>query len=164
MDLGATLCSRTRPTCSECPWTKWCRAYVNGDQVAYPKKEKKKPTPIRFGHVYVLRSGGHVLVQQRPDTGLLGGMLGLPTSEWGEKPTDHSAAPMHRNWQKAGEIKHVFTHFELRLDVFQAETDEQGKGLWSEKISGLPTVFQKAVSVTHKKTGPLGPVDKQKPK
>jgi len=74
-------------------------------------------------------------VQQRPDKGLLGGMLGVPTSEWGVKPSDHSAAPMRRNWQRAGEIKHVFTHFELRLEV-------------------LPTVFKKVVAAAMKSTRP----------
>ena len=65
---------------------------------------------------------------------------------------------MKRNWEKAGSIKHVFTHFELRLEVFVAEIDERIKGQWIKDVSGMPTVFQKIVTCAHKKTGPEGPV------
>ena len=145
MDLGATICSPTSPTCLLCPWSNWCAAHAREEETLYPKKEKKKPTPVRHGYAYVLRCGGAVLVEQRPDKGLLGGMLGVPTSAWGEKPKDHSAAPMKRNWQSAGEIKHVFTHFELRLEVFVSEVEEALGNDWIKNISGLPTVFRKVV-------------------
>ena len=148
MDLGATVCSPKSPTCELCPWTTWCKAHARGEETAFPKKEKKKPTPTRYGYAYVLRSGSHVLVEQRPDKGLLGGMLGVPTTGWGEKPTDHSAAPEPRNWERAGEIKHVFTHFELRLEVFVADVGVTSEGQWIEDVSGLPTVFRKVVETT----------------
>lgn len=150
MDLGATICSPKNPTCLLCPWSKWCAAHASGEETLYPKKEKKKSTPIRHGYAYVLRCGDAVLVEQRPDKGLLGGMLGVPTSTWGERPQDHSAAPIKRNWEKAGEIKHIFTHFELRLDVFVAEAEDVFDGIWAEDISGLPTVFRKVVEVIFK--------------
>lgn len=145
MDLGASICSPKSPDCPLCPWSKWCLARASGTETAYPKKEKKKATSIRHGYAYVLRCGDAVLVEQRPDKGLLGGMLGVPTSDWGEKPENHSAAPIKRNWESAGQIKHVFTHFELRLEVFVTMIDEPGKGQWVEDISGLPTVFRKVV-------------------
>lgn len=145
MDLGATICSPKSPTCMLCPWSKWCTAHAHGEETLYPKKEKKKPTPIRYGYAYVLRCGAAVLVEQRPDKGLLGGMLGVPTSAWGDRPENHSAAPIKRNWEKSGEIKHIFTHFELRLDVFTAEVDEVLGESWIEEFTGLPTVFRKVV-------------------
>ena len=157
MDLGAGLCSPKNPSCELCPWSQWCAAHARGEERLYPKKEKKKPVPIRRGYAYVLQCGDKVLTEQRPDTGLLGGMLGLPTSAWGEVPTDHSAAPVKRNWEKAGDIKHIFTHFELRLEVFVAQVEEAGGEGWIDDISGLPTVFRKVVSCAHKKTGPEGP-------
>ena len=163
MDLGATVCSPKNPSCAICPWVSWCRAHEQGEETVFPKKEKKKATPIRYGYVYVLRSGDQFLVEHRPDKGLLGGMLGLPTSIWGEKPIDHSAAPLQRNWQKAGSIKHVFTHFELRLDVFVADLKHRREGEWINDVSVLPTVFKKAAILAHKKTGPKGPVDSLKP-
>ncbi len=154
MDLGATICSPKSPTCLICPWQTWCVAHAAGESVKYPIKTKKKPTPVRYGYAYVLRCGDQILVERRPDKGLLGGMLGVPTSAWGEKPTDHSAAPMKRNWEKIGEVVHVFTHFELRLDVFGAEKDQIDDRMWMFDPSGLPTVFSKVVKSAHKKTGP----------
>jgi A/G-specific adenine glycosylase len=162
MDLGATICSPKNPSCETCPWSSWCKAYALGQQTEFPKKDKKKPTPIRYGYVYVLKSGDYVLAEPRPDKGLLGGMLGLPTSAWGAKPKDHSAAPVPkdgpRNWQRIGAVKHVFTHFELRLDVFGADAVTRDKKNWIKDFSGLPIVFQKAVTLTQKKTGPKSPV------
>ncbi len=154
MDLGAGLCSPKNPSCPSCPWVQWCAAHAAGTQTNYPKKVKKKPVPIRRGYAYVLRFGDEVLVEHRPDKGLLGGMLGVPTSEWGDMPADHSAAPIRRNWERAGEIKHVFTHFELRLDVFTAESEKRRGGQWIKDTSGLPTVFKKVLFCAHKKTGP----------
>ena len=154
MDLGAGLCSPKNPNCSLCPWSQWCAAHAAGEETLYPKKAKKPPTPIRYGYAYVLRCGDKVLVEQRPDAGLLGGMLGVPTSPWGDVPTDHSAAPMKRNWERAGDIKHIFTHFELRLEVFVSQTDKKLNGIWIKDSSGLPTVFRKVLTCAHKKTGP----------
>ena len=154
MDLGATLCSPKNPSCAQCPWTQWCLAHQRGQEATFPRKEKKKRTPLRYGYVYVLWSGDYILAEHRPDKGLLGGMLGLPTSEWGVKPIDHRAAPIKRNWQHIGEIGHIFTHFELRLEVFVAEIENRGAGQWLQNVTALPTVFKKAVKLAHKKTGP----------
>ncbi len=145
MDLGATICSPKNPTCLLCPWQTWCVAHAQGEETKYPIKTKKKQIPVRYGYGYVLQCSGEILVERRPDKGLLGGMLGSPTSAWGDKPTDHSAAPMKRNWEAKGEIRHVFTHFELRLEVFTAEIDQRVDGEWVSDISGLPTVFRKVV-------------------
>ena len=150
MDLGAGICSPKSPSCMLCPWSKWCAAHANGTETAYPKKEKKKPTPVRHGYAYVLRCGDKVLVKPRQDKGLLGGMLGVPTSAWGEKPKDHSAAPVRRNWQRAEDIKHIFTHFELRLQVFTAMIDEPIEGQWIDDLSALPTVFRKTVEAARR--------------
>jgi len=148
MDLGATVCTPKNPSCEICPWSKWCAAHRHGTETDYPKKLKKTPTPIRYGYAYVLRSGDKFLVERRPDGGLLGGMLGVPTSAWGEKPSDHAAAPVKRNWEGVGAVKHVFTHFELRLDVFTADAQNHEDGHWVSDISGLPTVFRKVIEKT----------------
>ncbi|WP_427449814.1 A/G-specific adenine glycosylase [Litorimonas sp. WD9-15] len=150
MDLGATICTPKSPTCLLCPWEKWCVAHAKGVETEYPKKIKKVKTPIRHGYAYILRHADKVLVERRPDGGLLGGMLGVPTSAWGEKPIDHSAAPMKRNWEKVGDVKHVFTHFELRLEVFVGEVDVMEEGEWTADISGFPTVFRKVVEAALK--------------
>jgi A/G-specific adenine glycosylase len=154
MDLGAGICAPKSPNCAICPWSGWCEAHAAGNETYYPRKEKKNKVPVRHGFAYVLQCGDEVLVESRPDKGLLGGMLGVPTSEWGETPHDHSAAPVKKNWESAGQIKHVFTHFELRLEVFTAEVADRLEGEWTQDVSGLPTVFKKVVNLAQKKTGP----------
>lgn len=155
MDLGATICSPRSPKCEICSWQKFCAAYADGTQTDYPKKLKKMKLPVRYGAVFVLMSGNAVLLRQRPDKGLLGGMMGFVGTEWGAKPSDPLAdAPIERNWEKCnGEVKHIFTHFELRLDVYRAEiTETELEGVWAplEQIKdyALPTVMTKVLSLS----------------
>ena len=110
---------------------------------------------MRYGAVFVLMSGNKVLLRQRPDKGLLGGMMGFPGTEWGEKPTNAMAfAPMKQNWEKCeDEVKHVFTHFELRLEVYRAEAaDVMTEGVWAEVKAiadfPLPSVMKKVFVVS----------------
>lgn len=157
MDLGATLCSPRSPKCDECPWQAYCAAYKDRTQTDYPKKVKKAKLPLRYGAAFVLRWGDAVLLERRPDKGLLGGMMGFPGTQWGEKPSRPlEAAPAKRNWEKCkGEVKHVFTHFELRLEVYRAVisgTSADGEWVPLENISShaLPTVMKKVLELSIK--------------
>ena len=155
MDLGATVCKPRSPDCGACPWQSFCAAHKDNTQVEYPKKAKKAKLPVRYGAVFVLKSDDNVLLRQRPDKGLLGGMMGFPGTDWGEKPTDPMAsAPLKRNWEKCeSQVKHVFTHFELRLDVYRAEAaDVIAEGVWAalDDIGdyALPTVMKKVLKAS----------------
>ena len=157
MDLGATICTPRSPKCEECPWQAYCAAYDDETQTDYPKKAKKVKLPVRYGAVFVLTSEGKVLLRQRPDKGLLGGMMGFPGTEWSAKPdAPLSHAPAQRNWEKCeGEVKHIFTHFELRLEVYRAESKQMsGEGVWAplESITdyALPTVMKKVLLLSQK--------------
>jgi A/G-specific adenine glycosylase len=154
MDLGATVCTPRSPRCSICPWEDYCLAEQSGFPEAYPKKIAKKPKPVRYGAVFIALHKGEVLLEIRPDNGLLGGMAGLPGSEWYETPlkTPLQTAPFQGEWSKSeGGVKHVFTHFELRLDVFTAEFDRRPERnhIWADeaRCEGLPTVFKKALKL-----------------
>ncbi|WP_371396173.1 A/G-specific adenine glycosylase [Fretibacter rubidus] len=164
MDLGATVCTPRSPTCGLCPWSGDCAAKAAGVQTDYPKKTPKKKLPVRHGAAFVLRSGDAVLLHRRPDTGLLGGMMGFPGTEWGPKPKDdviRAAEPTPRNWeQSAVEVRHVFTHFELRLSVFHSEIAAELRGeatgdvaIWAPldriKDYALPTVMTKVLKAAH---------------
>ena len=124
MDLGATVCTPRNPKCNICVWSEICGAHAVGLEESYPKKLKKKPLPKRYGAAFVLRSeDGYVLLRQRPDTGLLGGMLEFPGTAWEEVLPEavEDFAPTKAVWQKQKEqVRHVFTHFELTLDVYTA--------------------------------------------
>nr|WP_233355630.1 A/G-specific adenine glycosylase [Henriciella litoralis] len=151
MDLGATICTPKRPNCLICPLANWCAARAEGEPDRYPIKPAKKAKPVRRGEVYVIFKDGHVLTERRPDKGLLGGMLGLPTSSWVEEGEPASADWLPDEAEQIGDVRHVFTHFELRLSVFSsAEGLPVHKGDWTpvEKAAdGLPSVFRKALKL-----------------
>ena len=158
MDLGSTVCTPKAPKCADCPWQDFCAARAFGDAVDYPKKAPKKKLPIRYGAVFVLRCGDEILLERRADDGLLGGMMGFVGTAWGDKPAAPlEAAPQHRNWEKLeGEVRHIFTHFDLRLTIYAAETADKNVGdktalIWAPLADienyALPTVFKKVLKV-----------------
>lgn len=149
MDLGATVCLPKQPNCALCPLSDVCAGQAEGSPEDYPIKPKKAASPHRRGHVFIVSDGkGQVLTERRPDKGLLGGMLGLPTTEWLAESGEAVPFPFEGNWRNAGEVRHVFTHFSLALTVWQA--DGSGQGVWTPKqdaLAALPTVFSKALKL-----------------
>jgi len=151
MDLGATICTPKRPNCLICPLRAWCAAHAEGEPERYPMKPAKKAKPVRFGEVYIVRGASGVAVETRPPQGLLGGMLGLPTTDWRE---DGKAVRVEwiEGAKEIGEVKHVFTHFELRLRVLTVESEgalPDGYELRDpvSVIDALPSVFRKALKL-----------------
>jgi A/G-specific adenine glycosylase len=147
MDLGATICKPRQPLCELCPVSDQCAALRTGVPETYPRKTKKADRPRRHGVAYLIRRGDAFALVRRPDKGLLGGMLGLPTSEWRATPwSDTEAvdvAPLEAQWRDLGVVEHVFTHFALALRVFGADGDLPD-AVWSSDPSVLPSVFLKA--------------------
>ena len=79
MDMGATLCTRRNPNCSQCPIEADCIARHEGKQESYPVKAKKKPKPSKFSHALVITDPDNkILWLQRPDNGIWGGLWVLP--------------------------------------------------------------------------------------
>lgn len=163
MDLGATICTPKSPKCGICPVARDCRGRFSGLAAELPRRRAKAPRPKRAGYIYwVMRQNGDVLFETRPDKGLLGGMTGLPTSEWIEWQGGKTAFPdiSHISAMKPGQnhkmanglkIRHVFTHFDLELRGIIIAAGGQLKirdnQFWvpTEGIPdlGLPTVFKK---------------------
>ena len=103
MDLGATVCTPKSPSCGVCPWSAPCRARAQGDPARLPIKRPKAAKPVRCGVAYLaIDAKGRLLLRPRPESGLLGGMLGLPGTEWSaEGPTKAEiakAAPCKMHW------------------------------------------------------------------
>ncbi|WP_136660350.1 A/G-specific adenine glycosylase [Nitratireductor sp. XY-223] len=157
MDLGATICTPKRPACGLCPLNLSCAVAGRDDAESFPVKPPKAERPVRRGATFVAVAGdGAVLLRKRPPAGLLGGMTEVPGSAWTARRDGElgpQAAPFAGNWKMAGTIRHVFTHFELRLDVYRADFTERPAldgGWWSEpeRLSGeaLPTVMKKAIA------------------
>ena len=143
MDLGATVCTPKSPRCLVCPLADDCAAVAAGAPETFPRKAAKAERPHRLGLAYVTRRGDLVALVRRPPKGLLGGMLGLPTSDWAQR---RPAAPT--GWRDVGSIEHVFTHFSLTLQVLVSETSHTEDAVWTpieEARAALPTVFRKAL-------------------
>jgi A/G-specific adenine glycosylase len=126
MDLGATVCTPKRPSCLVCPVAGWCAAQAQGIAALLPMRAVKPERPVRVAMAFVaLREDGHVLLRRRPEVGLLGGMLEVPSTEWAEVlPSVKDAlrtAPVPGDWWALpGLVTHTFTHFRLEALVYRA--------------------------------------------
>jgi A/G-specific adenine glycosylase len=164
MDLGATICTPRSPACGICPVMAFCRARRAGVQAALPRKAEKPAKPVRRGTLWVARrSDGALLLERRPDRGLLGGMLGFPGDGWDGAG---GPAPLDTDWVEAGEVRHTFTHFHLILRILTATVGDtvggpaEGaprRGAFLDRsgfrASDLPTLMRKAFDLTR---GPVG--------
>ena len=79
MDMGATLCTRSKPACLLCPLQDDCLAHAQGRETDYPVKAKKQPKPSKFSNALLMKNtAGEILWLQRPDNGIWGGLWSLP--------------------------------------------------------------------------------------
>lgn len=156
MDLGATICTPKKPACLHCPLRDQCAALL-ADPELFPVKAPKRAKPLRRGAVFIAQDiRGAILLEKRVGSGLLAAMTQPPTTGWTSRidgETTASAAPFAAPWRHAGNIRHVFTHFELDLMVWHVEMDtiDHGADQWLSppgQLPGeaLPTVMKKAIA------------------
>ena len=119
MDLGATLCARTRPTCGNCPVEDLCRARALGEQSRYPYPKPARALPVRRTRMLVIRnSAGQLLLEQRPPSGIWGGLWSLPECPPEEDPEAWCVARLGlrarvlAHWASR---RHTFSHFHLDM-------------------------------------------------
>jgi A/G-specific adenine glycosylase len=126
MDLGATICTPKKPACALCPWNAACVAFKRGDAESFPRKAAKPEGTLRRGAAFVaIRADGFVLTRVRPENGLLGAMMEVPTTAWTSDFDARRAcdeAPLLAKWRRLpGVVHHTFTHFPLELTVYRTE-------------------------------------------
>ena len=163
MDLGATICTPTKPACALCPWLKACAAAKAGDAERYPVKQPKSERPTRDGVAFVaIRTDGAILLRRRPPRGLLGGMTEVPNVGWetSRKRSELPAAsdpspPFPADWEIRDDlVEHIFTHFRLLMSVRVArvpqETPAPADHWWAHASDldqeALPTIMRKVIS------------------
>ena len=127
MDLGATVCTPRNPICGPCPWRGHCAAYAAGDPARFPVKEAPRAVPFQvIGVGVVLDGDGRVLIDQRLNEGLLGGLWEFPggKQEVGEVITATIARELAEELAIAVEvgeelivIEHAYSHKRLRFVV-----------------------------------------------
>ncbi len=155
-DLGATVCTPTSPACAICPWMNHCAARASGSAADLPRKSPKAARPMRHGVMFWLTDAdGRVLLRRRPPRGLLGGMTEVPGTPWRVPAwTDaewRAHAPMPLAWQRAGDVRHGFTHFELSLEVLAATVPRiEAEGFLRHhselEAEALPSVMRKVAA------------------
>ena len=116
MDLGATLCTRSKPLCTECPLNSDCQALANGNPSQYPGKKPAKAQPVKSTLFLMLENPeGEILLQQRPHLGIWGGLWSFPECaqetdiEAVSKAMGHSA----ESWTIHRTEQHIFSHYRL---------------------------------------------------
>ncbi len=140
MDLGATVCTRRRPSCDLCPLADGCDARDAGLTERIPAPKPRRERPLRTTAMILVRAGDAVLLEKRPPTGIWGGLWGLPevpdidaVDAWCQKAWGASPDSMITR----SVIRHGFTHFELdilpvevRLRNVPAKLMDEGRWLW----------------------------------
>lgn len=139
MDMGATLCTRTRPQCSACPLQTTCGAYLQGRTHALPSPKPRKSIPEKTTTMLVLLRGNEVLLEKRPPSGIWGGLWSFP------EITDQDTTPQEAALQRFSVhteplpvmpmLTHTFTHFRLHitpqpLQVVSPTQIESGGFIW----------------------------------
>lgn len=126
MDLGATVCVRSRPLCTQCPMQSRCVAAASGRTASLPVRKPKKTIPEKSTVMLVVIHKGAVLLEQRPTQGIWGGLLSLPElSRLMPLGSDNlSRRSMQRALRDFGELdewellpifSHGFTHYKLHI-------------------------------------------------
>ena len=128
MDLGATLCTRTRPRCEECPVAADCRAHAVGRETRYPASKPRKELPVKRTRMLLVHSEGAVLLMRRPPAGIWGGL-------WSFHELGADADP--KNWcrERFGVaprscvyrpvLRHTFSHFHLDIEPVELELSKR---------------------------------------
>ena len=157
MDLGATVCLSRTPLCDRCPLNSSCQGLRKGIAADLPHRQAKKLRSTRYGVVFCLMDNqDRILFRRRPENGLLGGMMEMPSTPWQEKQWKKNRfvyhAPVDTQWQKLPEdVTHSFTHFHLVLTVMigsgwrAAQTNEVWQPVHALGQLALPTVMNKCL-------------------
>jgi len=127
MDLGATLCTRSNPSCNGCPVRKDCMALRTNSVGDYPGRKPKVNKPLRTTTMILASTGGQVYLERRPEAGIWGGLWSLP--ELGERTLDEwcidvlgSAATETLPWDV---LRHSFSHYDLDIQPIFVRIESQ---------------------------------------
>ncbi|TDQ56848.1 A/G-specific DNA-adenine glycosylase [Mesocricetibacter intestinalis] len=125
MDLGAMVCTRTKPKCSLCPLQSDCRANIRGNWADYPAKKPAKNLPRRQSYFLILAHNGKVALEQREQSGLWGGLYCFPQFSDKTELLAHLQSMGIRRYQEWTAFRHTFSHFHLDIYPVFAQLDEQ---------------------------------------
>ena len=133
MDLGATLCTRTRPRCGECPLAVDCKARVAGIQGMLPTPRPRRKRPQREVRMLLITNADReVLLERRPPNGIWGGLYSLPELAAEDGPRDwchrHLGVDVREHTARSP-LKHGFSHFDLMIHPLEIRLDTAANAL-----------------------------------
>jgi len=144
MDLGAAICVPKNPRCLLCPLMEMCEARKNGTQEQRPVLKPKKGTPHYVHAAGVIVDKGRVLLNQRPESGLLAGMWEFPNARVVENPAKELTKVLFKEYglkvkmkELVGEVQHAYTHFKVTVHAFRCEAvsiPKNKKLKWLKKL------------------------------
>ncbi len=128
MELGATICLPREPRCVSCPVQKECGAHTNGTTDRYPVvRSRSKPPLVDVAVALIADDDGRLLIQQRPEDGLLGGLWEFPGGKL-EEGEDPQQACLREVREELGAVvqvedelpvvRHAYSHFKVRIFPF----------------------------------------------
>ncbi len=118
MDLGATLCTRSKPNCRACPVQSSCAAYAQQKVNQLPTPKPRKTSPQKHVTMLILRHGNAIMLEKRPPTGIWGGLWSLPeidSSDIAGEVALHRFGLATESEEPLEIINHVFSHFKLAI-------------------------------------------------
>lgn len=125
MDLGATVCTRSKPNCSSCPLSEDCQALAFGNPTGFPGKKPKKDKPVKSTVMLLMKNeAGETLLEKRPPSGIWGGLWSLPEVATGKLPKGVGDSVMR--------FRHTFSHYHLDIDVRVVRSEHDSVSMVSE--------------------------------
>jgi A/G-specific adenine glycosylase len=119
MDLGASLCSRSRFDCPACPLSRCCNAYKNDAVKQFPNAKPKKTVPKKSCHQLIIQCDNKVLMEKRPNSGIWGGLFGFfEFNDFSELELFLVQQGISNNIMSLESFTHVFSHFELTINPY----------------------------------------------
>ncbi len=138
MDLGATVCTRARPACADCPLRDDCRAHATGLQSRYPQPKPRAPLPQRQTHMLLLVSEQTAYLERRPAQGIWGGLWSFPEFDSREAllALCDARALDSAGLETQAPLGHTFSHFHLTITPHRLRVKNpvfsvmEGTGRW----------------------------------
>jgi A/G-specific adenine glycosylase len=119
MDLGATLCTRSKPNCLVCPLEHDCLANAEGNPTGYPGKKPKKALPVKSTQMLIIKNpDGEILLEKRPNSGIWGGLWTFPQIDSDQTPTEYCLDQFNqtaKSIDKKQSYRHTFSHYHLDI-------------------------------------------------
>jgi A/G-specific adenine glycosylase len=162
MDLGATLCTRSKPDCGRCPLQERCVAYATSRTDELPVRKPKKTTPEKRAAMLVVLHDDQVLLEQRPANGIWGGLLSLPEVDGhvGIETALDGGIALAAHVQTLGQVEevqallplvHVFTHYKLHIYPHKVTLAERGATPQGHVWVGMDAIADAALPAPVKK-------------